>query len=34
MERTFENWRSAALGLGMTAAVVGTALAVAFWAAS
>ena len=34
MERTFENWRNAALGLGLTVAVVGTALAVAFWSAS
>ena len=34
MERTFENWRSAALGLGLTTIVVGAALAIAFWAAS
>ncbi len=34
MERTFENWRSAALGLGLTVVVVGTALGIAFWSAS
>ena len=30
MENTFGNWRSAFIGLGLTAAVVGTGLAVAF----
>jgi hypothetical protein len=30
MERTFENWRSAMLGLGLTAAVLGVGLAIAF----
>jgi len=30
MDRTFENWRSAALGLGLTAIVVGAGLAIAF----
>jgi hypothetical protein len=34
MDSSFGNWRSAVLGLGLTAAVVGTALAVAFWSAS
>jgi hypothetical protein len=31
MESTFGTWRSAMLGLGLTVAVVGGALAVAFW---
>jgi hypothetical protein len=30
MESTFANWRSAMVGLGLTAAVVGVGLAVAF----
>ena len=30
MERTFENWRSAAFGLGLTAVVIGAGLAIAF----
>ena len=30
MESTFVSWRNAALGLGLTALVVGTGLAVAF----
>lgn len=30
MESTFANWRNAALGLGLTAVVVATGLAVAF----
>ncbi len=30
MESTFGNWRSAMLGLGLTAVVVGTGLALAF----
>jgi hypothetical protein len=34
MERTFENWRTAAVGLGLTVVLVGTALAIAFWSAS
>ncbi len=34
MERTFENWRTAAVGLGLTIVLVGTALAIAFWSAS
>jgi hypothetical protein len=29
MEGTFSNWRNAAIGLGLTAIVVGTGLAVA-----
>lgn len=28
---TFGNWRSAVVGLGLTVAVVGTGLALAFW---
>jgi hypothetical protein len=31
MDSTFGNWRSTMVGLGLTVAVVGTALAVAFW---
>ena len=31
METTFGNWRNAAIGLGLTAAIVGTGLALAFW---
>ncbi len=31
MESTFGSWRSAMVGLGLTVAVVGGALAVAFW---
>jgi hypothetical protein len=31
MESTFGSWRSAMFGLGLTVAVVGGALAVAFW---
>jgi hypothetical protein len=31
METTFGSWRNAMLGLGLTVAVVGGALAVAFW---
>ena len=31
MERSFGNWRSAAIGLGLTVAIVGTGLALAFW---
>ena len=32
MERSFgENWRNALVGLGLTIAVVGGGLAVAFW---
>jgi hypothetical protein len=30
MGRTFENWRNAMLGLGLTAAVFGVGLAIAF----
>jgi len=30
MDSTFGNWRSAAVGIGLTVAVVGGALAVAF----
>lgn len=30
MESTFGNWRNAMLGLGLTAVVVGTGLALAF----
>jgi hypothetical protein len=30
MESTFSNWRSAAIGLGLTVAVVGAGLAFAF----
>jgi len=30
MESTFSNWRGAMLGLGLTVAVVGTGLALAF----
>jgi hypothetical protein len=31
MESSFGNWRSAAIGLGLTVAIVGTGLALAFW---
>lgn len=31
MESTFESWRSAVVGLGLTVAIVGAGLAVAFW---
>jgi hypothetical protein len=31
MDRAFENWRTAALSIGLTAAVFGTALAIALW---
>jgi hypothetical protein len=31
MENTFASWRSAAVGLGLTVAVVGAGLALAFW---
>ena len=31
MESTFASWRSAAVGLGLTVAVVGAGLALAFW---
>lgn len=30
MEGTFSNWRNAMVGLGLTAAVVGAGLAIAF----
>ena len=30
MESTFGNWRNAAIGLGLTAVIVGTGLVVAF----
>ena len=30
MEKTLENWRSAAVGLGLTAVVIGAGLALAF----
>jgi hypothetical protein len=30
MEETFGNWRNAAVGLGLTIIVIGTALALAF----
>lgn len=30
MDKTFENWRTAVVGLGLTAAVFGTAIAIAF----
>ena len=30
MDRALENWRSAALGLGLTAVVIGAGLAIAF----
>jgi hypothetical protein len=30
MESTFGNWRSAVLGLGLTAVIVGAGLALAF----
>jgi hypothetical protein len=31
MDQTFSNWRNAAIGIGLTAVVVGTGLAVALW---
>lgn len=31
MDSTFGNWRNVMLGLGLTAAVVGVSLAIAFW---
>jgi hypothetical protein len=31
MESTFGSWRSAALGLGFTFAIIGGGLALAFW---
>jgi len=31
MESTFASWRSAALGVGLTIAIVGGGLALAFW---
>lgn len=31
MQDTFGNWRSAAVGLGLTIAIVGGGLALAFW---
>lgn len=31
MDSTFVNWRSAAIGLGLTALVVGTGMALAFF---
>jgi hypothetical protein len=31
MESTFANWRSTAVGLGLTVVVVGAGLALAFW---
>lgn len=31
MESSFGNWRSAAIGIGLTVAIVGTGLALAFW---
>jgi hypothetical protein len=31
MENSFGNWRSAMVGLGLTAVIVGAGLAVAFW---
>ena len=31
MDGTFENWRSAAVGLGLTVAVFGVGLAIAFF---
>lgn len=31
MENTFGSWRSAAVGLGLTIAIVGGGLALAFW---
>lgn len=30
MDSTFGNWRNAAIGLGLTVAIVGTGLALAF----
>lgn len=31
MESTFGSWRTAVVGLGITVAVVGAGLALAFW---
>ncbi len=31
MDKSFDNWRSAALGLGLTAVVFGAGLAIALW---
>ncbi len=31
MESTFANWRSAALGIGLTAAIVGAGVAIALF---
>jgi hypothetical protein len=31
MERTFSNWRSSVVGLGITLAIVAVGFAVAFW---
>ena len=31
MDNTFGNWRNAIVGIGLTVAVVGGALAAAFW---
>lgn len=31
MESTFANWRNAAIGVGLTAVVVGTGLAIALF---
>ena len=31
MENTFGSWRNAIVGLGLTVAVIGGALAAAFW---
>ena len=31
MENTFGSWRNAIVGIGLTVAVVGGALAAAFW---
>ena len=31
MERTFSNWRSSVVGLGVTLAIAAAGFAVAFW---
>lgn len=31
MDKAFGNWRSTAIGLGLTVAIVGAGLALAFW---
>jgi hypothetical protein len=31
MDSTFGNWRNTAIGLGLTVAIIGTGLALAFW---